>query len=503
MKSKKFSNPKVLKLLEKYQYIWAIDHLQKLASWDSEVYMPTDGSNYRGSALGNIAKLTKSLITDKEYLKLIDEVSGEKLNKYEISLLRVINREVKIYKSLPTDFIFEFEKTASNAQLAWRNARKKSDFSLFKSHLSKIIELSIKKANYLGYEDHPYDALLDLYEEGNTVRRLDKYFQEVINSVSELLTIIKVSNQYQSGNPIEKLKYKEDDAIKLNAQVLEKLNINKNKLRLDKSSHPFSEGLSTDDSRITTRYEGFDIARTITSTIHEFGHALYFLQHDEDFNTTPLFTNYSLALHESQSRFFENHIGRSEVFIKSLVPHLHKLGKDYSKFDANEYYNYFNYVQPSLIRVEADEVTYHFHIFIRYEIEKKMIAGELEIDKIPEMWNEMYDKYLNVAPKNDAEGCLQDIHWSMGAIGYFPTYSQGTIFAAQVAKSLNSQTQGLHKLVNSSKGMEEVHKWLKENIHKHGAMYLLDQIAEQISGEPFSTKAWKNYLFEKYGKLYK
>ena len=503
MASNKFTNKNILKLLEKYQYIWAIDHLQKLASWDSEVYMPVNGANYRGEALGNIAKLTKSLITDKEYLSLIEKIKSVKLNKYEAALLRVVLREVKIYKSLPTDFIYEFEKTASIAQLAWRKARQKSDFNLFKPHLSKIVQLSIDKSKYLSYENHPYDALLDLYEEGNSVNRLDPYFDDVISTASELMIKIKSSKNYNSDNPIEKIKYKEKEAEILNDRILEKLNINRNKLRLDKSSHPFSEGLSTDDARITSRYEGFDISRTVTSTIHEFGHAIYFLQHDEDFNKTPLYTNYSLALHESQSRFFENHIGRSESFLSILIDDLHNLGQEYKNFSASDFYKYFNFVKPTLIRVEADEVTYHFHIFIRYEIEKKLISQELKIDDIPDVWDDMYKKYLNITPENDAVGCLQDIHWSMGAIGYFPTYSQGTIFAAQVAKSIDENTKGIEYLINSKAGMAEIQSWLKDKIHKHGAMYTIDQIADDIIGESFNTKAWKKYIFEKYGKLYK
>lgn len=497
-----FPNKTVKKLLNSYQDVWALSHLAKLAMWDGEVYMPVKGANYRGFALAKVQTLTKKFLTDKNFQLLLKQAEAESLNEYERAIVRVLNRELFFYEKLPVEFLEEFEKTVSNAQLVWREARQTNNYELFQPYLEKIIELSRQKADYLGYQNHAYDALLDTFEEGSTVSALDDYFTEVVDVVSKLLTKIKASAKYPFTSEISDLKYKQSTAETLNNKLLEFLHYDSKRLRLDISSHPFSEGLSTDDSRITTRYEGKDIVKTVTSTIHEFGHALYFLQHDPKFNTTPLYTNYSLALHESQSRFFENHIGRSQKFLQENLSLFQALGEDYTKYNAAVYYRYFNQVNPSLIRVEADEVTYHLHIYIRYQLEKQLLSGELSVADIPSRWNELYTKFLGVTPPDDAQGCLQDIHWSMGAIGYFPTYSQGTVFAAQIANELELKIGSLNTLIAQEDGVKTIKNWLKQNIHTHGSVYTFLQLSEKLTGKSFQTQSWAKYLQQKYAKLY-
>lgn len=497
-----FQNKIIIELLEKYQSIWALDHLNKLATWDGEVYMPTKGARYRGKALAKSQTLIQQLFLSREFINLIDLASNEDLNEYEKSVIRVLNRELEIFQKLPSKFIEKFEETVSESQIVWRNARKLDDFNLFKPNLEKIVELSKQKAEYLGYKSNPYDALLDTFEEGLTVEFLEDYFKKVTDTVTKLLFSLKNNPNYPKRDRISSLKYDIDRAKKLNESILEFLQYDNQKLRLDISSHPFSEGLSTQDSRITTRYEGFDIARTVTSTIHEFGHALYFLQHNDEINTTPLYTNYSLALHESQSRFFENHIGRSHAFFVENLSKFHKLGSEYEKYSAEDYYEYFNQVKPSLIRVEADEVTYHAHIYIRYKIEKALINDEIKVEDVPTTWNEMYRDILGILPKNDTEGCLQDIHWSMGAIGYFPTYSLGTVFASQISSKLEKELSPISELLPSSVGVKKINNWLAENIHQYGATYTFGQISNRLTGSELDTKYWSDYLNEKYNKIY-
>lgn len=502
MNSRIFQNIYILQILDYYQSIWALDHLTKLAAWDSEVYMPVKGARFRGKSLAKTQTLVQSLILDKNFVNLINSCSNEELNDYEKAVIRVLKRELKLFQSLPPQFIEEFEEEISQAQVVWRKARNDNDFKLFAPHLAKIVELSRKKSTYLGFKNHSYDALLDVFEEGNTTAFLDTYFQEVISVVTNLLKHIKSSNKFLSESPVEKLTYNQNDAVNLNKLLLEFLKYDPGKLRLDISSHPFSEGLSTDDSRITTRYERQDIVKTITSTIHEFGHALYFLQHDEQLNCTPLYTNYSLALHESQSRFFENHIGRSREFLNQNLSAFKELGQNYAEYGVDDYYYYFNRVKPGLIRVEADEVTYHAHIYIRYEIEKHLIEGEIEALDVPKVWSDMYQQYLGLTPPNDREGCLQDIHWSMGAIGYFPTYSMGTIFAAQIASKLASENGSISETLRTNDGILTIENWLKERIHKYGATYTLDQLAHKLTDTSLDIKHWENYLVGKYKSLY-
>lgn len=499
---KLFTNKTILEILEKYKDVWALSHLAKLAAWDGEVYMPVQGANYRGQALAKIQTLTKKFLTDKEFIKLIEKASSENLNTHEAAVIRVLERNLAFYQKLPESFLEEFEELISKAQIVWRDARRDNDYKSFAPYLKKIVDLSREKADYLGYQKHPYDALLDIFEENSNSQKLDLYFQEVVPSAKETLEIITSSKKYPFRSKISELEYREEDAARLNHRILEFLNHDPKRLRLDKSSHPFSEGISTEDSRITTRYEESDIVRTITSTVHEFGHAIYFLQHQSELNPTPLYENHSLALHESQSRFFENHIGRTKAFLSSNLERFHNLGEKFREYDEDEFYRYFSQVNPSLIRVEADEVTYHFHIFVRYEIEKELISEELSVDDLPEKWNQMYQDTVGIKPSNDREGCLQDIHWSMGAIGYFPTYSQGTVFAAQIANTISTQLGELEVLISDQGGISKIESWLQEKLHKHGSTYTFDQIAKQVTGEEFNTNHWKKYLREKYAKLY-
>lgn len=502
MAGKYFTNKTILDIITLYENIWALSHLEKLANWDSEVYMPESGAKLRGHALAKIQILTKQLLTHDSFHQLLKNAEAENLNTYEEALLRVLKRELRFYERLPEEFLEEYEKTISEAQLAWRTAKKTNDYKIFEPFLQKIIDLSKKKAQYIGYKKHPYDALLDTFEEGSTVAKLDPYFQEVVGFIENILKNITSSKKYLLPSKIADLEYKRDSAIKLNHKLLEFLHYNPKRLRLDISSHPFSEGLSTDDSRITTRYEGKDIARTVTSTIHEFGHALYFLQHNSKFNLTPLYINNSLALHESQSRFFENHIGRSFKFLEKNLNLFKNLGNQYEHYNADGFYRYFNEVKPSLIRVEADELTYHLHIYIRYKIEKQLLEGELRAEDIPSYWNDLYTNLLGITPTDYSTGCLQDIHWSMGAIGYFPTYSQGTVFASQIAEELTRQIGSIDELLSKPDGVVAINEWLRKNIHTYGSVYTFDQLVKNLTGKDFQLNPWKNYLKEKYAKLY-
>lgn len=502
MSSTIFQNQSIQELLNLYQPIWALGYLSSISSWDGEAYMPSSGAKYRGVAMGKTQVLVQQLITDPKLKELLEKAKNEKLNNCESAVLRLLRREINVYEKLPKAFIEEFEQTVSSAQLIWRKAREENSFLLFQPELEKIVKLSQQKAKFLGYDGHPYNALLDLYEEDSNVEFLDEYFKSVIEVVDSLLGYISKSGKYDQPNPISHLPCDRSKQETLNMSILEYFKYDKTRLRLDISTHPFSEGMSTDDARITTRYDSTDFAKTLTSTIHEFGHALYFLQHNPEFNCTPLYTHYSLGVHESQSRFFENIVGRSKSFIEMNLDKFKILGHEYEKVTSEDYYRYFNYVKPGLIRVEADEVSYHTHIYIRYLIEKELIDGTLLVKDVPARWNDLYQKHLGIRPQDNATGCLQDIHWSMGSIGYFPTYSVGTVFASQLNHKLESDIGSVNKLLLTSDGIDRIKLWLKENVHQHGPVYKINELASRISGEKLTTKYWQDYLNEKYRAIY-
>lgn len=499
----RIQNQDIKKILKKYQLLWSLEYLTNLAGWDLETYMPPHGATDRGIAMANLAELQQKLFLDQDFVKLIKlAAKSNDLNIYEQRIVNLLERDLKQYQKLPAQLISEFVKVTNQAQVAWREARAQNDFAKFLPYMQKIVELSIQKANYLGYTGHPYDALLDEFEEGQTVARLDKTFAEVKDFVKQLLDKIYQSKNYGKSSPLSKEPYTLAAGQQLNQQILHYFNADFGKLRLDVSTHPFTSMQSANDIRITTRYHQKDIARSILATIHEFGHALYDLQCNQDFSYTPLWGASSLGLHESQSRFWENFIGRSSKFSQKFVSNFAQLGENYQKYNGNDYYQYFNIVKPSLLRVEADEITYHLHIIIRYEIEKGLIDGSIKAQDLIEVWNSKYQEYLGIKAHKLTNGVLQDIHWSMGAIGYFPTYSLGTILSATWLEQLQKDLGSIENLLLNADGIVRIQNWLKNNIHQFGSLYTFEQMIHKVTKHDFSIEPWKSYLSSKFLNIY-
>jgi len=497
-----FENPAIRKVLDKYLDIWAIGYATSLLGWDTETYMPEHAIKERSIVFGRLTVLAQRLMLSNEFRELVEKAEKEEnLNVYEQGVVRVLKREIEIFEKLPLEFVEEFEKLTAEAKVVWRNAKEKSDFNLFKPYLEKIVEMSRKKAEYLGYEEHPYDALLDLFEEGLRTREVEDMFQKLKPKLTDLLKKIRDSPYYQEKHPLENVAYDVEKMKRLNLEILKLFGFPFDKGRLDISAHPFTQNMGIFDVRITTRYEGKDFKRTLLATIHEFGHALYELQIDERLMATPLASGVSLGVHESQSRFWENIIGRSKIFIETNYDLFKKYLPFLSNYDVEEVYRYFNLVRPELIRVEANEVTYNQHIILRFEIEKGLIEEKIVVSELPEIWNSYMDKYLGVIPPNDALGVLQDIHWSMGAIGYFPTYSIGTVLAVQIARKLEKDLGPLEELV-ANKEYDKIKNWLKEKIHKWGRTFPPKQLIERALGESMNTNYFIEHIIKKYGKLY-
>lgn len=488
-------NPVIDQILNLYRPIWALNHAGGLFEWDLETYMPVDAAKSRGFAQAQLA-----LIRQRKVLDLTENASkAEKLvglTDFEKGIVRKIKRELKYYTKIPPELVEELTRTTTEASVVWREARKRSDFSLFEPYLEKIVQLKRKEADKLGYEGHPYNALMDLFEEDLTTRDVDTVFSPLVTALKKMLSRIESSKSFPSSHKLEDVGYDEEVMKRVNQEVLRILGMPEKTFRMDVSTHPFTSSMSLDDVRITTRYEGKSFRETIFSVIHECGHALYDLQIDHSLEYTPLAGGPSLGIHESQSRFWENFVGRSREFTNLLYPTLKKNLPFVSEYSGDDIYKYFNLVRPSLIRVAADEVTYNFHIVVRYEVEKKLIGGEAKVSEIPEIWDDMMEEYVGVRPKSLAEGVLQDVHWSGGMIGYFPTYSLGNVIAGMISNRMQRDLNVRDLIARGDIG--PIKLWLRENIHKWGSIYSPRELQKKVLGDAYNPEYLAKYLEEKY-----
>ncbi len=488
-------SPLVQEVLEKYKPIWGLDHASSLLEWDLETYMPVSASKPRGFATAQLALMKQQRIVETAgLLAKAADLTG--LSDYERGVLRVAKRDVDYYTKIPPKLLEDLERITKEATVVWREARKKSDFSMFKPWLEKIVDLKKQEAEKLGYVGHPYNALLDRFEENATVADVDRVFSTLLPELKQILRKVISERRFPSTHPLEPVRYEEDTMKRVNQELLQVLGMPEKTFRMDVSTHPFTTGVAIEDVRVTTRYEGTDFRETMFSVIHECGHAMYELQIDPAFEYTPVEHLTSLGLHESQSRFWENFVGRSKAFTKLVYPILKKNLPFVAGHSEEEVYKYFNMVRPSLIRVDADELTYNFHIMLRYELEKKLLAGELSVSDVPSVWSDKMVEYLGVRPKDDAEGALQDVHWSNGYVGYFATYSLGNVIGAMIFELIKKDLDLDNTVARGELG--SVKQWLREHIHKWGAVYSPKELQEKLFGEAYNPQPLVKYLEHKY-----
>jgi len=488
-------NAIVNEILGKYRVVWALNHSMAVLGWDMETHMPEGGAGARGVASGQLAMMVQKATV--ELAPLLDRAEKLRdLGDEDRGMLRVLRREVDLFTKIPPELVEERERITTEATIVWRKARKSSNYKLFEPHLKKIVELTRKISDCLGYTKHPYDALLDVYEEGFTVRDADGVFSRLVPGSKRILDKVISAGTFPVKHPLETAKYDTDSMAKVNEDILRILHMPMDRFRMDVSTHPFTIGIAPDDVRITTRYEGVNFKSTLFSTIHESGHALYELQLSDRLKFTPVASAASLGFHESQSRFWENVVGRSDGFSKLITPLLKKNLKLVSGYGSEQLYLYFNTVRRSLIRVDADELSYNLHIALRYELEKKMLTGEVSVSELPAVWNETCDEYLGVTPKNDSEGVLQDIHWSGGSLGYFPTYSLGNVILGMTWHKLRDGAS-VTKAVETGDIML-LRKWLQTNIHRWGAVYSPKVLQTRLFGEEYNPDRLMQYLETKY-----
>ncbi len=485
-------------------YLKNITHLEKvagLAQWDQEVLMPAKGAADRAGLMAFLSsehhrfwtsgKVEEWLIHCRDQSEL---TPGQKRNLDEIE------KDLNKIKKLPEEFVSRMSQACSEAYQAWMKARHEEDFSVFAPHLQKIIDLNLEKAEYVGYKEHPYDALLDDYEPGLTLKEVES----VLGSAKKRLTgiIDQINNQQQVDDNFLRQHFDLEEQKNLSKMVAANLGFDFQSGRLDVSEHPFTVSLSPKDVRITTRFQENDLAESLWSTIHETGHALYEQGLLAENYGLPSGEAISLGIHESQSRLWENHVGKSLPFIQGYLPVMKQyFSEQLGKIDEFEFYKGLNKVQPSLIRTSADEITYHLHILIRFELEKSLLDNSLPVQDLPEAWNEKYRNYLGVEVPSLKEGVLQDVHWSHGAIGYFPTYSIGSFYAAQFFHHARKAIPKLNEQLKQRE-FKPLLDWLRENIHQQGRLFNSREICEKVTGEPLNFEYFNHYALEKYQLIY-
>lgn len=492
-----------LKLLKKeLEKIGKLNSSLALISWDMQTKMPKKAIEQRSAIIEYLAGEMFLLKTSDKMGAITEELLNNKdsMDDVQRAMVKLARKEYDETKKIPEQRYREFIIAAAISGNAWHEAKVNKDFEIFKPHLKKMIDFKREFVEYLGYDNNKYDTLLNQFEEGLTVEKLDKIFEEMKIGILELLEKIKKSNKKVNKDFLLGYFDKEPQE-RFSNFVLKKLGYDFEAGRMDESEHPFTTSFGNKDVRITTNYNNPELTYALFSAIHEGGHGIYEQDIPEEFVWTGLDSSLAMSIHESQSRFYENLIGRSKEFWEYFLDYAKYEFKELKDVSLEEFYEAINVVEPSLIRTEADELTYNLHIIIRYEIEKDLINGVLDIDDVREAWNSKYKDYLGICPSNDSEGILQDIHWSDGSFGYFPSYSLGNLYGAQMLNKMRKDYKDMYLDIKKGE-FSKVHNWLNDNVHKYGAVYSPSELIKKITGEELNPKYFLDYINEKYKKIY-
>jgi carboxypeptidase Taq len=482
-----------------------LNRAAQVLGWDQETYMPPGGVTARSEQLSTLSRLAHVRFTSEEVGRLLsdleEETAGLPFDSLEKSLVRVTRRDYDQDRKLPAELIAEIVRAGSAAQPVWQKARRDADFKLFAPALEKNVELNRRMADALGYKDRPYDALLDRYEPGMTTDDLETIFAELKKAIVPLVADIARNADavddrvlYRGFDPAVQVKYALD--------VVTKLGYDLERGRQDISTHPFSTNFGPGDSRITTRVSRDFFNECLFGSIHESGHSMYSQGHGEELDRTSLWGGASPGVHESQSRLWENLVGRSRSFWKHFFPSLRNAFPDpLHDVDDEAFFRAVNKSYPSLIRVEADEVTYNLHIMLRFELENEMLEGTLKVRDLPEAWNARMKSYLGINVPNDRDGVLQDIHWSQVSFGIFPGYTIGNLIGAQLMAKIRTAIPDLDAQIEHGE-FASLLGWLRKNVHRHGRKFTPNELLERATGKPLTPGPWIAYAREKYGALY-
>lgn len=471
--------------------------------WDSRTGAPKNGSEDRAESIGQLSTDIFNIQTSDRMKELID-VLYERLDDLSEDTKKAVELAKKEYeenKKIPEAEYKEYVILCSKAETAWEEAKGKSDFSLFSPYLEQLIEFNKRFITYWGYQEHPYDALLDLFEPGVTVKVLDQLFAELKEAIIPLVKQVTASGNKPDTSFLTKAFPKEKQK-ELSLYFLQELGYDFDGGRLDETVHPFATTLNWGDVRVTTRYDEKDFRTAIFGTIHECGHAIYEQNIDEALSGTNLSDGASMGIHESQSLFYENFIGRNKHF---WTPYYQKIQEaspeQFKDISLDDFVRAINESKPSFIRVEADELTYPLHIIIRYEIEKAIFSNEVSVEDLPSLWNQKYQDYLGITPQTDAEGILQDVHWAGGDFGYFPSYALGYMYAAQLKQKMLEDLPEFDALLERGE-FHPIKQWLTEKVHIHGKRKKPLDIIKDATGEELNVRYLIDYLSNKYSNLY-
>lgn len=478
-----------------------LGYASAVLGWDQEVYMPPKGFSYRGRQLATLAALAHEWLTTDDYGSLLQELSQRSdLEEGARSNILLSLEDYEKNKKLPASFIEKLTRQTSASYSSWIQARNENRYPVYAPELEKMIALKKEQASLIGYEGHPYDALLDEYEKGATVTLLDAVFGQVKEQLPPLLEQIRsaaqVADDFFNGH------FPREQQWQFSLDILKAIGYDFAAGRQDYSEHPFTTSFAPTDVRVTTRVSEQDYASLLWSSIHEGGHALYEQGLPESEYGLPLGAAASLSIHESQSRLWENCVGRSLPFWNYFYPKLQLVfPAQLGNVSLEQWYAGMNKVQPSLIRTEADEVTYHFHVLIRYEIEKALLEGSLDLRDLPAAWNSRYQQYLGITPPDDKQGVLQDVHWCHGSFGYFPTYSLGSFYAAQLFDQAQKEMPDLTAQIGKG-SFGALLGWLRKKVHVHGRKYRSEELCRQITGRGLDFGVFLRYAADKYRGIY-
>ncbi|QGN07454.1 carboxypeptidase M32 [Halorhabdus sp. CBA1104] len=482
------------------EYVRQLSYVQDaggLLRWDQQVMMPAGGTPARTKQQSALSTLQHDLLTDDELAGYLADLEAASLDPDQQAVVREVRREHERARKVPRDLVERISEATSEALPVWEQAREEDDFESYAPMLEKLVDLRREYAHAIDPDRDPYEVLFEEFEPYLGLDTAERVLERLRDELVPLIDDIANSDVTQP-RPFDGT-YDVEAQEALVRDVLEVVGFDWDRGRLDTSAHPFTSGTQF-DARITTRFDPEKPLDSLSSTIHEFGHASYALGLPDDEYGTPLGEARDLTVHESQSRLWENHVARSAPFWEYILPTVKEhLGVEASPEDA---YGAANRVyDDNLIRVEADELTYHMHILVRFEIERDLIAGDLDVSEVPQVWNDKMEAYLGVRPETDADGCLQDIHWTNGTFGYFPTYTLGSVLAAQLYDAADDEIGSIETDVRDGE-FDPLYEWMTEHIHSHGKRYRTGELVEEATGESYNADHFIDYVTEKYGALY-
>lgn len=489
-------------LVPRLQAITDLVSAVKLFEWDQASIMPAAGGPARARASSTLEGLIHERLTDPRIGDLLerleDEIDG--LDERQRASVRVLRRDYAKATKVPEELVKALAVSRGGAYQAWAQARPANDFSVLQPHLEELIDLKKQEADALGWDGERYDALLDQFEPGMLTAEVQVMFDDLVDGLKPIVdTVLDAVDDPPSF--LER-SYDGDRQMEFCGWLVKQLGFDLDRGRLDTSPHPFTIAIGVGDVRQTTRAEENALLTSIYAAIHETGHALYEQGIPDETRDLPIGTCPSLGMHESQSRMWENQVGRSRAYTDFLLPHLkERFPEELGMIDLDEFYRGVNHPQRTLIRVTADELTYNLHVALRFELEVAMFRDELDVADLPDAWDAAMEKYVGIRPSDHADGVLQDMHWSISALGYFPTYTLGTIYSAAFFAKAQEELGDLTDELRAGE-TSRLLEWLREKVHVHGYMYDAKDLAERVVGEPVTATALLDYLRIKYGELY-